>query len=277
MTQVQWFPGHMAKALRLIEEQLKIVDFVIECRDARAPHSTRNPALAYYIGNKPRLIVLTKKDLANQKETEKWVHHLEGEGHTVLVVDVIHDSVKKLMLEKMEIVMATKRDRDKRRGIRPRPERALIVGVPNVGKSSIINKISLRKAVSVENRPGVTQALKLVKVTETLELIDTPGVLWPKFENVEMGVHIALLGSIKETGFPMELITNYARDYMFKYSSAYLEEKYGKTSVETFFEDVGRFRGYLMEEGNIDVEKTRVHFLSDIQNGRLGKFTWDRL
>lgn len=277
MSQVQWFPGHMAKALRLIEEQLKIVDFVIECRDARAPHSTRNPALAYYIGNKPRLIVLTKKDLANQKETEKWVKHLESEGHTVLVVDVINDPVKKMMLEKMEIVMATKRERDKRRGIRPRPERALIVGVPNVGKSSIINKISLRKAVSVENRPGVTQALKLVKVTETLELIDTPGVLWPKFENQEMGIHIALIGSIKETGFPMELITNYARDYMFKFSSAYLEEKYGKITVESFFEDVGRLRGYLMEEGSIDIDKTRVHFLSDIQNGRLGKFTWDRL
>lgn len=277
MSQVQWFPGHMAKALRLIEEQLKIVDFVIECRDARAPHSTRNPALAYYIGNKPRLIVLTKKDLANQKETEKWVKHLESEGHTVLVVDVINDPVKKMMLEKMEIVMATKRERDKRRGIRPRPERALIVGVPNVGKSSIINKISLRKAVSVENRPGVTQALKLVKVTETLELIDTPGVLWPKFENQEMGIHIALIGSIKETGFPMELITNYARDYMFKFNSAYLEEKYGKITIESFFEDVGRLRGYLMEEGSIDIDKTRVHFLSDIQNGRLGKFTWDRL
>ena len=277
MTQVQWFPGHMAKALRLIEEQMKIVDFVIECRDARAPHSTRNPALAYYIGQKPRLVILTKRDLANQKETEKWVSHLEEEGHTVLVVDVINDSVKKLMLEKMETVMAVKRERDKRRGIRPRPERALIVGVPNVGKSSIINKISLRKAVNVENRPGVTQSLKLVKVTDTLELIDTPGVLWPKFENQEMGVHIALIGSIKETGFPMELITNYARDYMFEYSKHVLEEKYSATNPETFFEDMGRFRGYLMEEGNIDIDKTRVHFLSDIQNGRLGKITWDRL
>lgn len=277
MSQVQWFPGHMAKALRLIEEQMKIVDFVIECRDARAPHSTRNPALSYYIGQKPRLVVLTKRDLANPKETEKWVAKLEGEGHTVLVVDVINDAVKKLMLEKMEIVMGPKRERDKRRGIRPRPERALIVGVPNVGKSSIINKISLRKAANVENRPGVTQSLKLVKVTDTLELVDTPGVLWPKFESEAMGIHVALIGSIKETGFPMELITDHARDYLFEVNPDILVERYAAREKDTFYEDMGRHRGYLGEEGSIDIEKTRIQFLNDIQNGKLGRITWDRL
>lgn len=277
MSQVQWFPGHMAKALRLIEEQMKIVDFVIECRDARAPHSTRNPALSYYIGQKRRLVVLTKKDLANPKETEKWVQKLTDEGHEVLVVDVINDAVKKLMLEKMDIVLKEKRDRDRRRGIRPRTERALIVGVPNVGKSSIINKIALRKAAGVENRPGVTQALKLVKVTEQLELVDTPGVLWPKFETEAMGIHCALIGSIKETGFPMELVTDYARDYLIENSKEQLKNRYGMQSFDNFYEQIGLNRGYLIEEGIVDLDKTRITFLNDIQNGRLGRITWDRL
>ena len=277
MSQVQWFPGHMAKALRLIEEQLKIVDFVIECRDARAPHATRNPALTYYIGQKPRLVVLTKKDLAHPTQTEKWVEHLTQEGHEVLVVDVIHDDVKKLMLEKMDIIMAAKRERDRRRGIRPRPERALIVGVPNVGKSSIINKISLRKAANVENRPGVTQALKLVKVTSTLELVDTPGVLWPKFESQEMGIHVALVGSIKETGFPLELITDYARDWLFEHANDALKTRYNVSNAQTFYHDLGLARGYLIEDGHVNIDKTRIQFLNDVQNGRLGRLTWDRL
>lgn len=277
MSQVQWFPGHMAKALRLIEEQIKIVDFVIECRDARAPHSTRNPALSYYIGQKRRLVVLTKKDLANLKQTELWAQKLREEGHEVLVVDVINDGVKKLMLEKIDIIQKEKRDRDARRGIRPRPERALIVGVPNVGKSSIINKIALRKAAGVENRPGVTQALKLVKVTETLELVDTPGVLWPKFESQEMGIHCALIGSVKETGFPMELITDYARDFLVESNPIVLKERYGLENFEDFYASLGLNRGYLGDEGTVDIEKSRMAFLHDVQNGRLGKITWDLL
>lgn len=279
MSQVHWYPGHMAKAMRLIEEQLKVVDFVIECRDARAPMSTRNPALSYSIGQKKRLIVLTKKDLAEPRETEKWVKHLEDEGHEVLVVNVLQDDVKKLMVEKTDIVMAEKRQRDERRGIRPRPARALIVGVPNVGKSSIINKIASRKAAGVENRPGVTQALKLIKVTDQLELVDTPGVLWPKFESETMGIHCALIGSIKETGYPIELVTNYARDYFLQENREVLIERYNMKDFDimTFYPQIGIHRGYIKEGGDVELDRTRSTFLSDIQNGKLGRITWDRL
>ncbi len=277
MAQVHWFPGHMAKALRLIEEQIKIVDFVIECRDARAPFSTRNPALSYYIGEKRRLIVLTKKDLADPKETEKWVSELESEGHVVLVVDVIHDAIKKLIIEKTDIVLKDKRERDKRRGIRPRPARALIVGVPNVGKSSIINKIASRKAAGVENRPGVTQALKLIKVTDELELVDTPGVLWPKFETEEMGLHCALIGSVKETGYSLEYVTDYARDLLVVERPETLKDFYAIQTCDNLYEAIGLQRGILLEGGHVDVEKVRQTFLKDIQNGRLGRITWDHL
>ncbi|MDE8314335.1 ribosome biogenesis GTPase YlqF [Erysipelothrix rhusiopathiae] len=277
MSQVHWFPGHMAKAIRLIEEQIKVVDFVIECRDARAPMSTRNPVLSRSIGQKKRLIVLTKKDLADPKQSEKWVEKLESEGNVVLLVDVINDPVRKMIIEKTDIVLKEKRERDKRRGIRPRTARALIVGVPNVGKSSVINKISARKAAGVENRPGVTQSLKLIRVTQDLELVDTPGVLWPKFESEEMGIICAVIGSVKDTGYPMALVTDYARDYYIQYKPEELKRRYELESFDDFYDQVGRYRGLLGEGGSVNDDKTRVAFLSDIQNGRIGRITWDRL
>lgn len=275
MSQVHWFPGHMAKAMRLIEEQLKAVDFVIECRDARAPRSTRNPALAQSLGNKPRLIVLTKKDLADPIETEKWVQLLEEEGSAVLAVNVLKDPVKKLILEKQEEVLVLKREREKRRGMRQQTARALIVGVPNVGKSSIINKIGKRNAAGVENRPGVTQALKLIKVDEMLELVDTPGILWPKFETPEMGIICALIGSVKETGYPLGLITDYARDYLIEHNPQKLKDVYKLDNFDDFFESVGRFKTFLDKDYGVEIEKTRLHFLIDLQAGRLGRITWD--
>lgn len=275
MSQVHWFPGHMAKAIRLIEEQLKAVDFVIECRDARAPNSTRNPALAQSLGDKPRLIVLTKKDLADPVKTQAWVEQLEAEGNSVLAVNVLKDSVKKLILEKQEEVLVAKREREKRRGMRPRTARALIVGVPNVGKSSIINKIGARNAAGVENRPGVTQALKLIKVDEMLELVDTPGVLWPKFETPEMGIICALIGSVKETGYPLGLITDFARDYLIENHPEKVKSVYHLDNFDHFFEDVGRYKTFLDKDNTVEIEKTRLHFLIDLQAGRLGRITWD--
>lgn len=277
MSQVHWYPGHMAKAMRLIEEQVKIVDFVIECRDARAPISTSNPALNRVLNQKRRLVILTKSDLAEPGQNEKWVKHLESEGHVVLLLDVLKDPVKKLILEKTEIVMKEKWERDKRRGIRPRPARALIVGVPNVGKSSIINKIVSKKAASVENRPGVTQALKLVKVSDKLEIVDTPGVLWPKFETEEMGIHIALIGSIKETGYPLDLVTDFAKDYFIEAMPQALISRYQLDGFDNFYEQIARFRGMLEANNLEDVEKAKLHFLSDVQNGKVARITWDRL
>lgn len=275
MTQVQWFPGHMAKAIRLIEDTIHSVDFVIECRDARAPFSTRNPVLEKMTSDKKRLIILTKKDLANPHKTEKWVNDLESQGHEVILVDVLHDPIKKLILDKTEILMAARYERDKRRGIRSRPSRALIVGVPNVGKSTIINQLGKRRAVKVENRPGVTQALKLVKVSDKLEIVDTPGVLWPKFESEEMGIRCALVGSIKSTGYPLELVSDYAKNTLTQSHTDKIKEVYKLENFDNFFDDIAHNKGYLEVGGHKDVIKARETFIHDVQNGHLGTITWD--
>lgn len=275
MSVVQWFPGHMAKAIRLIEDNLKSVDFVIECRDARAPFSTRNPVLAKTVSNKKSIIILTKKDLADPEKSLEWKKRLEDEGHEVLLVDVLKDPMKRLILEKTEIIMKERYERDKRRGIRSRASRALIVGVPNVGKSTVINQIGSRRAVRVENRPGVTQALKLVKVSETLEIVDTPGVLWPKFENQDMGIRVALIGSIKETGFPLDVVSNYALDTMIKKYPDTIIKRYSLNNLENVFEDIARNKGFLESGGYLEVEKAQRLFLADVQNGNIGTVTWD--
>ena len=275
MSVVQWFPGHMAKAIRLIEDNLKSVDFVIECRDARAPFSTRNPVLAKTVSNKKAIIILTKKDLADPEKSLEWKKRLEDEGHEVLLVDVLKDPMKRLILEKTEIIMKERYERDKRRGIRSRASRALIVGVPNVGKSTVINQIGSRRAVRVENRPGVTQALKLVKVSDTLEIVDTPGVLWPKFENQDMGIRVALIGSIKETGFPLDVVSNYALDTMIKKYPDTIMKRYSLNNLENVFEDIARNKGFLESGGYLEVEKAQRLFLADVQNGNIGTVTWD--
>ena len=267
---VHWFPGHMAKALRLIEEQVKIVDFVIECRDARAPISTRNPVIDRHIGDKPRLIILTKKDLAEPKQNDLWVNKLESEGNAVLLVDALNDNLKKMILDKLDDLLVNKRDREKRRGMKRRKDRALIVGVPNVGKSTIINRISSRKAAAVENRPGVTQALKLVQVSEFLELVDTPGVLWSKFESKEMGLHCALIGSVKHTGFPLDFVVNYG----FKVLSNRIENF---DKPEDFFKELGVSKGLLSDGGEVEYDVVKRNFLLDVQNGKYGLITWDKL
>lgn len=265
----------MAKAIRLIEEQIKTVDFVIECRDARAPQSTRNPLLAKTFSKKRRLVVLTKKDLSDQTYINKWEKHLNDEGHEVLVVDVHKDNVKRLILEKTALIMREKHERDKRRGIRSRASRAMIVGVPNVGKSTLINQVSSRKAVKAENRPGVTQSLTLVKVSSELEIIDTPGLLWPKFDSEKMGIINALVGSIKDTGYSLEVISDYARDALLVTHLEALKTRYSGLNPDSFYESIGASMGLLLQGGVVDIDLVRKMFLNDVQNGAFGAITWD--
>ncbi|CAM3663847.1 ribosome biogenesis GTPase YlqF [Erysipelothrix urinaevulpis] len=266
---VQWFPGHMAKALRLIEAQLKQVDCVIECRDARAPLSTRNPVLDRKLGDKPRLIILTKKDLAEPNQSKQWMNQLEAEGNIVVLVDSLQDNLKKVLVPKIEECLIPKREREKKRGMKRRKDRALIVGVPNVGKSTIINQLASKKVASVENRPGVTQALKLIQINQNLELVDTPGVLWPKFESKEMGLHCALIGSVKHTGYNLEQVVNYAYDT--------LHNRFGDVESHVFFNQIASDKGLLSSGGDIEMEHVQRLFLQDIQNGKYGLITWDRL
>jgi ribosome biogenesis GTPase A len=182
---IQWFPGHMTKAKRTISEHLKLVDMVIELRDGRIPMSSANPLLQELIANKPRLIVFTKRDMADESVTKQWISYFEKDGQTVIFIDSQKDNVKKILLENCLKVMDAKIQRDLKRGIHPRAIRAMIVGIPNVGKSTLINRLAKRKVVDVANRPGVTQSIKWLTVDKRLDVMDTPGILWPRFDDAE--------------------------------------------------------------------------------------------
>lgn len=270
---VQWFPGHMTKAIRNIKQMLPAVDMVIECRDARIVESSHNPLIDEVIKDKPRLIVLTKKDLANPLLTEQWHKKLEIEGAVVISLNVLKDNVAKKIEQGCLLVMKEKQERDLRRGIKPRIIRAMIMGVPNVGKSTIINRAANKKVNETANRPGVTQSLKRVKVSDTLEIVDSPGLLWPRFENQEQGMNLALCLSVKETGFEVDQVIAYglkrlSKDYKDKIVERYQVEDI--SDIEQIKRNIVRITGKQENDGSMMV-------LRDIQNHVFGRFTWDEI
>ena len=198
MAKIQWFPGHMTKAKREMEQYLKLVDFVIEIRDARIPISSKNPMLEQMIKNKPHLIVLSKIDKANPEMTKQWVHQLENNRVQVLALDLLHQNFKAQISHAGKILCQPLIEKQKRRGIRPRPLRAMVCGIPNVGKSTFINTVAHKKAAQTANRPGVTKSLQWIRFNADIELLDTPGVLWPKFENEKVAMNLAITGTIKD-------------------------------------------------------------------------------
>lgn len=270
---VQWFPGHMTKAIRNIEQMLPAVDMVIECRDARIVESSHNPLIDEVIKNKPRLIVLTKKDLANPVLTEQWQKKLETEGAVVISLNVLKDNVAKKIEQGCLMVMKEKHERDLKRGIKPRIIRAMIMGVPNVGKSTIINRAANRKVNETANRPGVTQSLKKVKVSDTLEIVDSPGLLWPRFDNQEQGMNLALCLSVKETGFEIDHVITYGLERLAKEYKDKIVERYQVddiSDIEQIKKNVVKITGKQDNDGSMMI-------LRDIQNHVFGRFSWDEI
>lgn len=275
--QIQWFPGHMTKAKRQMEESLKKVDFVIEIRDARIPSSSKNPMLEQLIQNKPRLILLSKKDKADKEDTVKWKAYLEKDGDKVLALDLIHDSYLKSLVSASKELCAPLIEKQKRRGIRPRALRAMVCGIPNVGKSTFINTLARRKAAQTADRPGVTKSLQWIKLSSDLELLDTPGVLWPKFEDESVGVKLALLGSIRDEILSMDDLAFYAAEWLIKHHPEKLEKTYGiEVSEDTWetLQAIARKRGYL-QKGDIDENRLMRSFIKDIREDKLGPITWE--
>ena len=211
---IQWFPGHMTKAKREMQEKLNMVDMVIELRDARIPSASKNPMIEELCQNKPRLIVLSKKDKADAAATKLWCSALQNETTRVVALDILKENIIARIVEESRLLMQAKIERMKRRGIRPRAIRAMVVGVPNVGKSTFINRISKKKVAVTGDRPGVTRALQWSKVNQNLELLDTPGVLWPKFEDETVGVLLAITGAIRDEILPLEEIAAWAMRYL---------------------------------------------------------------
>lgn len=275
---IQWFPGHMTKAARQMEENLKKVDFVIEIRDARIPDSSRNPMLDGIIHTKPRLIILSKKDKADPKLTKEWITYLEKDNVRVIALDLVHENYKAAIVQASKTLCASFIEKQKRRGIKPRALRAMVCGIPNVGKSTMINTLAKRKTAKTADKPGVTKSLQWIKLDKDLELLDTPGVLWPKFDDQQIGLKLALLGSIRDEVVTMDELAMFAVEWLMENNPSSLIETYGIKIQDTpwhTLEQVAIKRGYL-QKGQIDENRLMNSFVKDMRENKCGLITWEK-
>lgn len=278
---LQWYPGHMRKAERLVKENLKLVDVVVELLDARIPMSSANPILREIIGGKPRVIVLNKADLADETATCAWVKHFAEQGVTAVPVDAVKGRGVKELVQAIAKCAKPKTDKLVQHGAKARAARCMILGIPNVGKSSLINRLSGGAKTKVENRPGVTRAKQWIRLGAQLELLDMPGILWPKFEDQQAALHLAFTGAINDNVYDVSSVVLLLLDTLrIKYPSD-LKERYRLdeelTSGLELLEIIGRKRGCLRAGGKIDYEKAEQIVLTDFRSGRLGRVILDVL
>lgn len=279
---IQWYPGHMAKAKRQVSEQLKKVDVVFELVDARIPYSSKNPMIDDVIKQKPRVVILNKKDMTNLKELEKWEIYFKNEGFYPVAVDAKHG--KNLKNVEVEAIKATqeKFDREKAKGLKPRAIRAMIVGIPNVGKSTLINKLAKRSIAETGNKPGVTKQQQWIKVGKSLQLLDTPGILWPKFEDEEVGKKLSLTGAIKDSIVHLDEVAIYGLNFMIKHDVSALKRHYNIDTHEDaeildWFDAIGRRRGLLQKGNEVDYESVIELIINDMRNAKIGTYCFDIL
>lgn len=273
---IQWFPGHMAKARREVQEKLKLVDFVIELVDARAPYSSQNPMLQQLLNNKSKMLVLMKKDLADQEITEQWLQYFQAHTITAVTANVNNRKDIQTIVETAKKLGQAKLERLKKKGVRPRAARAMIIGIPNVGKSTLINRLANKKIAKTGDRPGVTKSQQWIKVKNDFELLDTPGILWPKFEEESVGLRLAAIGTIKDQLLPMQEIAAFIIRYMKEYYPTNIEERYqlsDQLEMSEIFEQIGTRRGCLEAGGLVNYEKTAEVIIQDLRNGKLGNLT----
>ena len=277
---IQWFPGHMAKARREVQEKLKLVDFVIELVDARAPLASQNPMLQQILQQKPKMQVLMKKDLADPEVTQKWLEKLQIENIEAVAVDVQNRQDIQRVIETAKKMTAEKMAKLKTRGVRPRAGRAMIIGIPNVGKSTLINRLANKKIAKTGDRPGITTAQQWIKVKRDFELLDTPGILWPKFEDQQIGYRLAAIGTIKDQILSIEAITRFTLKFIQDNYPQLLLERYQLTDIEADYEQIieqiGRQRGALAPGGAVDAGKTAELFIRDYRTGKVGPITLEQ-
>lgn len=280
MKQIHWYPGHMKKAQIEIQDKLKVVDAIVELLDARIPVSSRNNVLYKMTKDKTRLVVLTKTDLADEKETVKWINYLKSQGIPAIFADLKKSSDVKKIIEAIENLGSAKNEKMIAKGMKPQPVRAMIIGIPNVGKSTLINKISGRNAASVQNKPGHTKSQQWIKVSNKFELLDTPGILPPSYEDKKDAINLALIGSINVEILPNEELAKMGFDFLKEFYPENLQKRFEyldlNEDAEKCFENIAEKRGYLLKGGK-DIEKTYKVFLNELKNGLLGKITIERI
>lgn len=277
---VHWFPGHMAKATRMIKEYVKKVDVVIELLDARIPRSSANPVISEVVGQKPHIVVLNKADLANPQATKEWVAYFEKQGLTVLAIDSKTGKGNKQLVKAVERLAQPIIDKWKNKGIRSRSVRTIILGIPNVGKSTLINKLAGAAATRTADKPGHTRGQQWVKIGKDLELLDTPGVLWPKLEDQRAAARLAMTGAISDDVYDLESVMKQLLNQVNEANPDLLAERYKLKPEELgdanqLLESIGRRRGCLVSGGIVDLEKARRIVLADYRNQKLGNLTLD--
>lgn len=274
---IQWYPGHMTKTRRQIEADLKQVDAVCEIVDARIPISSRNPDIDALCGNKPRILVLNRMDLADPSATQKWAAYFKKQGIAVIATDCKTRRGIGDFVPAARTACADKLNRDAARGMN-RQLRIMVVGIPNVGKSTLINQISGRKGAKAENRPGVTRGKQWVSVDNGLLLLDTPGILWPKFEDPNVGMMLAYTGAVKEGVIDLEELASHLMELLHRFYPNALQQRYQVEAPEgtpgwELIEMAGRKRGYLVSGGEVNTERMSKVLLDEFRSGKLGRFT----
>jgi ribosome biogenesis GTPase A len=281
MKQIQWYPGHMAKTKREVIEKVKLVDVVLEILDARIPFSSRNPVIDSMIGNKPKVILFNKADLSDKNELDKWVEYFSSEGVHCLKINAINGRGLDKMLPLFKEILKDKLAKEKARGRTERPIRAMILGIPNVGKSTLINKLANKRKLVVGDRPGVTKQTQYIRVGKDFELLDTPGILWPKFEDEEIAMKLALTGAIKDNILPLDDVVIYGFKFLDKYYKGRLEDRYDiEVDIENvvqIFDDIGIRRGCLLPGKQIDYDRVSELFVHEFRHLKFGKVILDRV
>jgi len=277
---IQWFPGHMTKAKRMMESQIKLVDVVVEMLDARIPRSSTNPMLINVLGNKPKVIALNKIDMADNAKTDLWMQKLKNSGLPVCKVDCATGKGVKQLISMIQVAAKPVIDKWLKKGVRNRPVRVMIVGIPNVGKSTLINRLVGKNKVVAADKPGVTRGQQWITIAKGLELLDTPGVLWPKFEDPEVGFCLAATGAIKEDVFDMEdatelLIERLMQRYPEELKTKYAVEFENSDDVRAVITKIATSRGCIKAGGVLDLDRVIQTVLRDFRSGRLGRFTLD--
>ena len=274
MATIQWFPGHMSKARRQVQENLKHVDFVTILVDARLPLSSQNPMLTKIVGDKPKLLILNKADLADSNRTKEWRSYFENQGIKTLAINSKEQSTVKMVTDAAKSLMADKIQRLRERGIQKETLRTMIIGIPNAGKSTLMNRLAGKKIAVVGNKPGVTKGQQWLKSNKDLEILDTPGILWPKFEDELVGLKLALTGAIKDQLLPMDEVTIFGLNYFKTYYPERLEERFKGIDLEEeapeIIMEMTRKLGF-----REDYDRFYNLFVKEVRDGKLGRYTLD--
>ncbi len=277
---INWYPGHMAKTKRLIKENIKLVDIIYEVIDSRIPYSSRVNDIEDLIGDKPRILIFTKYDLCDKGETDKFISKYRSLGFYCITYDLTHDIDKNKLIDLSNEILKDKFDKAREKGINKEKVRALVIGVPNAGKSTFINKVVGKKIAVTGNKPGVTKNLSWIRIGENIELLDSPGILWPKLDQEKEAFNLASTTAIKEEILPKEEVAVYIIKFLYANYRGVLERNYGVTDIADFYEvydTIGRRRGFIGKGGVIDDDRVTDLIINDIKQGKIKGLTFDRI